>query len=357
MKTPKMKTLLPTILFLFFQLAPTLAYNIPLIEPDSITPIDTSKSLFKNFIRPEALDFILTTDFKKLVKGKKYGVYQTAHFSYYDQDSTLTTLEGTVKARGHSRKVLCHIPPIKIKLKKEYLLEKGFQPYKTLKLVAPCKGANIYEKYLLKEFLAYQLWNIMTEYSFKTQLVRLHYMDTSEKLKPRIKYAFLIEHEKELAKRVDANIVKVSKCPPTKLLPSQASLMYVFQFMIGNTDYHVGNLHNLKILYEKESNKFIPVPYDFDYAGLVGTSYAIPHKTVPIRDVYQRYYKGTCPTEEELAITLELFRNKKEEIIEFCQEFEPLKTKDKKELLKYLEKFFKIIDNPKKVKTYFYIKC
>ncbi len=353
-----MKTTILAIFMLLFLLTfqpKLLAQDI--VYTDSIAPPDTSKSLFENFVREEALDLILTTDFKKLVKEKKYGLYQTAHLAYYDQDSAKVTLEGKVRARGNSRKVICHIPPIKIKLDKEHLKERGFLPYKTLKMVAPCKSSKSYEKFILKEYLTYQLLNILTEYSFQTQLVRLHYMDTSGKLKSRTKYAFLIEHENEMANRLSAKIVDISKCPSNKLETEQANLIYLFQLMIGNTDYKVENIHNLKLLYHDGSTTFFPVPYDFDYAGLVDASYAVPHETVPINNVRKRYYYGACREVDELETTLQLFKNKKEDLLNYCQQFDLLSEKDRKKIIQYLNGFFKIIDSPNKLKFYLSSQC
>jgi len=353
-----MKTtfLIAPILFFLLAFQPkTLAQD--LIGLDSIAPPDTSKSLFENFVRQEALDLILTTDFKKLVKEKKYGLYQPAHLVYYNQDSLKTTLEARVRARGNSRKAICSIPPIKIKLSEKHLAEQGFLPYKTLKMVAPCKSSSSYEKFLLKEYLSYQLLNILTEYSFQTQLVRLHYMDTSGKLKPRTKYAFLIEHENEMAHRLSAKIVDISKCPSNKLDREHATLMYLFQLMIGNTDYKVENIHNLKLLYHDGSTTFFPVPYDFDYSGLVHASYSVPHESIPIKSVRQRYYFGACRDVEEMETTLQLFKNKKEALLNYCQEFDLLSEKERKRVVKYLNDFFKIIDSKKKLKTFLSTQC
>ena len=353
-----MKTTFLIFPFLFFLLIfQSNVYTQSLVDIDSMVSADTSKSLFENFVRQEALDLILTTDFKKLVKEKKFGLYQPAHLVYYNQDSVKVTLEASVKARGRSRKEICSIPPIKIKMNEDHLAEQGFQLYKTLKMVAPCKGAKSYEKFILKEYLSYQLLNILTEYSFKTQLVRLHYIDTSGKLKPQTKYAFLIEHEKEMAHRLSAKVVNISKCPPNKLDKEHANLVYLFQLMIGNTDYKVENVHNLRLLYHEGNTTFFPVPYDFDYSGLVYASYAIPHESVPIKSVRQRYYFGACRDLEEMESSIQIFKNKKEELLNYCQQFDLLSAKDKSKVIKYLNAFFELIKSEKKLKTLLSSQC
>ena len=62
--------------------------------------------------------------------------------------------------------------------------------------------------------------------------------------------------------------------------------------MIGNTDWSVGNSHNLQVLQLPEYDKGVPIPYDFDYSGFVGTNYAIPRSTLPIESVEERYFSG-----------------------------------------------------------------
>ena len=93
-KTIFMKTTFLIFPFLFFLLIfQSNVYTQSLVDIDSMVSADTSKSLFENFVRQEALDLILTTDFKKLVKEKKFGLYQPAHLVYYNQDSVKVTLE------------------------------------------------------------------------------------------------------------------------------------------------------------------------------------------------------------------------------------------------------------------------
>ena len=37
-----------------------------------------------------------------------------------------------------------------------------------------------------------------------------------------------------------------------------------------------------------------PVPYDFDYSGLVDAPYAVPPEGIPVENVRQRNYRGYC---------------------------------------------------------------
>ena len=59
----------------------------------------------------------------------------------------------------------------------------------------------------------------------------------------------------------------------------------LFEYMIGNLDWSVPVRHNIKLIVPKEDSNAIafPVPYDFDYSGLVKTDYAIPPPELELR--------------------------------------------------------------------------
>ena len=60
-----------------------------------------------------------------------------------------------------------------------------------------------------------------------------------------------------------------------------------------------------------------PVPYDFDYAGFVGTSYSHPQTWTSIETVTEREYLGYCrDKEQDYLKAIELFVQKKEAIME-----------------------------------------
>ena len=332
-----------------------LADSIPLA--DSLHLTDSLKSAFEHFERKGVLDIILTTDFKNLIKEKNKSEYQEAQMAYYTKDSMQIVRDVKVRARGNMRRRICDIPPIKLKIKKDKLKEEGILPFNTLKFVMPCKSMKIYSNFILKEYLAYQLLNILTDYSFKTQLIRLHYNDTSGKINGKTKYGFIIENEDELAARHDCKIADVTRCHPDKLAREQATLVYLFEYMIANTDWKVEYIHNLKLLYKPGTTDFIPVPYDFDYAGIINTPYAVPQAGTPFETVTERYYGGACRTKEELEEAIAIFKTKKEKIINYCQEFEYLDKKERKKMVKYLESFFKTIGSSKAIKREFMVKC
>ncbi len=70
---------------------------------------------------------------------------------------------------------ICSIPPLKVKFEKSDLAAHQLSPLNELDLVQPCHDADQYYQYILKEYLAYKLWELVSPYSFRTQLVKIHY--------------------------------------------------------------------------------------------------------------------------------------------------------------------------------------
>jgi succinate dehydrogenase flavin-adding protein (antitoxin of CptAB toxin-antitoxin module) len=56
---------------------------------------------------------------------------------------------------------------------------------------------------------------------------------------------------------------------------------------------------------------------------------------------------------EELEETIKLFNDQKENITNLIMNFEPLSSRSKKEMMEYIEQFYKIINNKKSVETEF----
>jgi hypothetical protein len=136
---------------------------------------------------------------------------------------------------------------------------------------------------------------------------------------------------------------------------AQMTLVAVFQYMIGNTDWAVSNQHNIKIIYSKKDSTARPyvVPYDFDYAGLVNAEYAVPDSQLGTETVLERVYRGFSRTTSELQTAFDLFNGQKEKIYALINNFEPLSSRNKKEMINYLDDFYETINNSRKAEYIF----
>ena len=79
-------------------------------------------------------------------------------------------------------------------------------------------------------------------------------------------YGILLEEEKQMAKRNKEIIVERKLVPQTNRVAIFFN-MAVFEYLIGNTDWSVKYLHNIKLLAPDSMGIATTVPYDFDHAG------------------------------------------------------------------------------------------
>jgi len=156
-----------------------------------------------------------------------------AILSHYKNDSIAIHKNISIKTRGNSRKEFCYFPPIKLKLKKASFDDPYLDLVKNQKLVTHCKEGNNYEQALLKEYLAYKLYNVLTDKSFRVRLMDMQYIDSENKVKTSNHYAFLIEDIDILAERNNCLKIKQEKLDMSHIDTATMLQISLFQFMIG----------------------------------------------------------------------------------------------------------------------------
>ena len=140
-----------------------------------------------------------------------------------------------------------------------------FAKQNKLKLVVPCQG----DEYVIREWLVYKLYNIITDKSFKAKLVQVDFEDSSIRRKTETHYCILIEDENKLAQRNKTFVWKRKMLPMKNINHDEFMQMAVFQYMIGNTDWGVLYLQNIVLITDDSTKAPLAIPYDFDHAGIV----------------------------------------------------------------------------------------
>ena len=250
------------------------------------------------------------------------------------------------------RKSSCFFPPIKLNFKKKEMIVKEMKEFDKMKMVLDCKKGKTYEQYLLSEYYVYKVLNMLTDYSFRVRLVHVTYVDTSEKYKTSTRYAFIIESKEQLAGRVDCIPVDTKNVNDRYTdIPALVNT-YLFQFMIGNTDWSIPGRHNIQMIKSTDPTKQKPyvIPYDFDYSGMVNTSYAVPDENLGIESVRERVYRGVCLPESIIKAGINAFIEKKKDIYELYEGSLLLDKNNKMNSIKYLDEFYMIIENERNVK-------
>lgn len=313
------------------------------------SPVDS----IKFFTDEGVIDLTLTTDIKKLQTEKKLEVYQDASVVMRFPDSTVISEGIRLYARGHFRRENCNIPPIMLNFRNA--TSPMLNPLGKLKLVIGCgNGAND-EQLVLKEFLVYKIYNLLEQKSFRVRLLKVNYQDSKNKMKPFSQHAFLIEDDADMAKRNKCVKKEDQQWQTESTDRNTMTMVAVFEYMISNGDWSVPNNHNTKLIFEKGNAGAPPyvVPYDFDHSGFVNASYALPNELLGTETVTERVYRGFPRDMEELQATFDIYRKQKEAIISLIMNFTLLKEKTRKEIVTYLEDFYKTINDKRKVQSIF----
>jgi hypothetical protein len=222
-----------------------------------------------------------------------------------------------------------------------------FAGQQKLKLVTHCRNHDRGEQDLLEEYAAYRMLNAVTELSYRVRLLHVRYEDTEAKLpgEAALRFGFVIEPREQFTARTGAAPVTLKGFPKERHDRQKAALMYVFQYLVANTDwmlvkadYDEACCHNAD-LYELDS-RVIFVPYDFDLTGLVNARYAFPDPKLRIDRVTQRRYRGLCTDREYLREALGTVRSKRAEILAVIRDLPGLEPGNVERATRYVDGFF-----------------
>ena len=284
-------------------------------------------------------------------------IYFPGQWSYTDEDGVTQRLDVGVRTRGVFRRGYCKTPPLQLNFKKGQVKKTLFAGQDKLKLVVPCLFGLEAGQNLLLEYLAYRTLEILTDKSFGTRLIRLSYLDSDENLAPWTDLVFVIEDDGDLAKRLNLEKIKVASNQFHQLDSATTALADLFQFLIANNDYSVlaaregdSCCHNTEMLALKDdADVRFPVPYDFDFSGLVNAPYAAPPDRLPIRSVRYRYFNGLCQRREVLDHAIAQIQSKRDEITALFENTTELSANRRRRSLTFIDQYFEIVNSPEKI--------
>jgi len=266
--------------------------------------------------------------------------------SYINADSSETTIPVQIQTRGHFRKLRenCTYPPLMIHFPASGPhINSVFKEQSKLKLVMPCTG----EDYLIREWLVYKIYNLVSPFSFRARLVKVKLEDSKSKKSPAPFYGILLEEEKQMAARNKA-ITAELKLRPQQTQPDVFLTMAVFEYLIGNTDWSVEYLQNIKLVKTDPAGLPITVPYDFDHAGIVNTPYAHPAEELLMSSIRERRYRGYCVSDLKVfERVITLYNRLKTDIYKLYSGCALLDAKYISSTIRYLDDFYATINNPK----------
>lgn len=299
------------------------------------------------FDSDEILSLTLKGNIRQLLNDRgEQPAYHPITLSYKNKDNSEVNIPVQMKTRGHFRKLRenCKHPPLQISFPADVnRLSTLFSGQKKLKLVMPCAG----DDYVIREWLVYKIYNLVTPKSFRARLVRIALDDPKNKKQPDPFYGFLIEDDKQMAKRNKA-VTTAQKLRPEETKQDVFLTMAVFQYLIGNTDWSVQYLQNIKLIKTDAFPQPITVPYDFDHSGIVNAPYARPAEELLMTSVQERRYRGYCIKDMKVfEKSIALFNRLKNDIYSLYTKSDLLDEKYIKSVTKYLDGFYETINDPK----------
>jgi len=306
------------------------------------------KDTFALFAGSDLLDvtinFNLGAYLKKNLKGE--AIEGRIVFHHSSSDSIDKNIK--IKTRGIFRQQYCSFPPMEINFKKPMRAYASSGSIKKLKLVTHCEQGKGSDDYVLREYLVYKMFNVLTDTSFRVRVLRLNYVDTEKNKKTISQYGFFIEPTDVLAERLKMIPLKKVTLTQKHIIPDIMTRAAIFNYMIGNYDWAIPNQHNVLILKSTDisaNQMAIAIPYDFDFTGFVNPYYALPVEETGLKTIRERLFTGMCRTREDFKKEIMNIARRKAELLRVINDFQYLSPRSKKDLTSYLEEFFTLTES------------
>jgi hypothetical protein len=251
--------------------------------------------------------------------------------------------------RGITRRTseTCDFPPLRVDFTAPPPPTSLFAGQKKLKLVTHCRNAASFQQYVLLEYAAYRMYNLLTPMSFRVRLANIDYRDSSGRpIVSRIGY--FLEDLSDVAHRNGLKVIHAGeRIPVSYLSPADAGRYALFEHLLANHDWSmragpVGKdcCHNAELVGVGAPGATIPIPYDFDFSGYVNAPYATPPAELDINNVRQRVFRGYCIHNASVVAAAREMRALHPQIIGVLSQVPGLEPATQQRASAYLEKFF-----------------
>jgi hypothetical protein len=312
-----------------------------------VAPRAQAQRLFRT---DSALTVTITTEIGPLIKQRDSLelVKHPAVFSY-GADGKQVNIPARLRARGHFRRQArnCDFPPLWLDIKSSDGKQTVLAGLNKLKITTNCRPKSPdYEQYILQEYAVYRMYALLTDNSYRTRLLHITYRDTLGKTAPITTWGFFVEDVQDVAIHLERKVLPAQGARFDDLDPDALSLLSMFEYFIGNTDWSISALHNIALLQDSAA-RIVPVAYDFDWTGAVDARYAFPDKSLKIHSVSDRLYRGNCMTPAQLKTVLDRFRAKRPAIEAVVTQMSQLSPERAKHMKGFFDDFWKRIDDPR----------
>lgn len=272
------------------------------------------------------------------------------------EDGAAPEMTVALSTRGVTRgsREICPFPPLRVDFPQSPAPGSTFAGQHSLKLVTHCQDDAAFQHYVLLEYAAYRIYQLFTPASFGVRLASIDYVSASgQKLATRV--GFFIEDVGDLARRNGLKHTKIKgRVAVAALNAPDAARFAMFEYLIGNLDWAMtagpaGSdcCHNARLIADKGATSgLVPVPYDFDFSGLVDAPYATPPQGIPLPNIRVRKYRGFCRHDAEARVAAGEMLAQRAAITGVIDATPDLASYPRQKARQYLAAFFDEIGKP-----------
>ena len=317
-----------------------LLFPLAILRISAQTEGNAPTTIFEKLTATEAIEMTLEADLTTFVGQKKTNNYIPGKLR--TKDGKTYTIE--LRPRGRYRRKVSQVPPMKIRFDEKELQTENLDTLNEIKIALPSVHNDQGNDLIIKEYLAYRMFETVSSAYFRARLVKLTLIDTNEKGMGKKKvYAIFIEDEEDVARRLDGIPEGEFGIKLDKHEQDQAALVVMFQYLIGNTDWDFAMHRNVELIKKKANDKILALPYDFDFSGLVSAPYASPSSESGVKTVRDRYLMSAGVDAEALKSATQILKSKEKELYKICR-CKHLSSEHSADMLNFLASFFKNMD-------------
>ncbi|MFZ2900833.1 MAG: hypothetical protein WA004_19530 [Saprospiraceae bacterium] len=295
-------------------------------------------TLFDRLHRQDTiLEITITCDWDSVLAVRKTETEIEGKLQFAGRNGAIDSWDTGVSSRGKFRRRICEFPPIKLEFSKKDLREAGLLPFDDLKLVTHCLDNPDSGERIIREYLIYRIYQMLSPYHCRVQLVRVNYADEDHSRPDEVHIGMLIEEDRMRANRLGLNVVDTLNLHYGNFPPNMPDVHGLFQYLIGNTDWSLVASRNLEMLRDEKTGLFYLIPFDFDFSGLVNAPYAVPNPDYRLTNIRQRVYLGPQPPSEQARMQVLAV---KKDLLKFIRKFPHLSMEAKADIIEYLNTGF-----------------
>ncbi len=297
----------------------------PLFTPDSVLPIT------------------IRADLRQLLRDRDTVAEWRTGTVTWQTPAGPRTVPLRLRTRGLYRLRACAFPPIRLRFAADSVRGTPWEDLRRPKLVTHCRDNDAVEEQVVEEYVLYRILRLLTPASHGARLARITWEDSAGAVRPVTRYGVILEDPARMARRLEAEVDTTPGTRQSDLDSANAALLGVFQYFIANTDWSVPGLHNIEILTQRD--RFLAVPYDFDWSGVIDASYARPARVLRIRSVRERIYRGLCQDAAALDPVLDRFVALRDSIAALYRAVPGLTPRTVERTLRYYDEFYSAIED------------